>query len=140
MHDAPQCRNCGTAAPLKYCANCGQETRLHVPSAREFIHEFVTHYIAIEGKLWRTLKLMLFKPGCLTTEYLAGRRASLSSCTISDFRFAGSLSGGEAGDVIELVCDGGAGFIAVLSRDRSTFTQSQTCATSAERGGARCEL
>ena len=71
---------------------------------------------------------------------LAGRRASLSSCTISDFRFAGSLSGGEAGDVIELVCDGGAGFIAVLSRDRSTFTQSQTCATSAERGGARCEL
>lgn len=49
---------------------------MHVPSAREFIHEFVTHYIAIEGKLWRTLKLMLFKPGCLTTEYLAGRRAS----------------------------------------------------------------
>lgn len=76
MHDAPECLNCGTVAPLNYCANCGQETRLHVPSAREFIHEFITHYIAIEGKLWRTLKLMLFKPGCLTTEYLAGRRVS----------------------------------------------------------------
>jgi hypothetical protein len=76
MHDSNQCRNCGTAAHLNYCANCGQETRLHVPSAREFFHEFITHYIAIEGKLWRTLKLLLFKPGVLTNEYLAGRRAS----------------------------------------------------------------
>jgi hypothetical protein len=76
MHDATQCLNCGTPVHLNYCANCGQETRLHVPSAREFIHEFITHYIAVEGKLWRTLKLMLFKPGKLTTEYLAGRRAS----------------------------------------------------------------
>lgn len=75
MHDATQCRNCGTPVHLNYCANCGQETRLHVPSAREFIHEFITHYIAVEGKMWRSLKLMLFKPGKLTTEYLAGRRA-----------------------------------------------------------------
>ena len=70
------CLNCGTAVHLNYCANCGQETRLHVPSAREFIHEFITHYIAVEGKLCRTLKLLLFKPGVLTNEYLAGRRAS----------------------------------------------------------------
>jgi hypothetical protein len=76
MHDANHCLNCGTAVHLNYCANCGQETRLHVPSAREFIHEFITHYIAVEGKLWRTLKLLLFKPGVLTNEYLAGRRAS----------------------------------------------------------------
>ncbi|HEY1043585.1 MAG TPA: DUF3667 domain-containing protein [Telluria sp.] len=76
MQDSSHCLNCGTTVHLNYCANCGQETRLHVPSAREFIHEFVTHYIAIEGKLWRTLKLLLFKPGKLTTEYLAGRRAS----------------------------------------------------------------
>lgn len=76
MQDVTTCLNCGTAVHLNYCANCGQETRLHVPSAREFIHEFITHYIAVEGKLWRTLKLLLFKPGVLTNEYLAGRRAS----------------------------------------------------------------
>ncbi|MET0858248.1 MAG: DUF3667 domain-containing protein [Telluria sp.] len=42
---------------------------------REFLHEFVGHYIALEGKLWKTLALLLFRPGQLTNEYIAGRRA-----------------------------------------------------------------
>ncbi len=45
-----------------------------MPSAREFLHEFVAHYVALEGKLWRTLALLLFRPGALSNEYLAGRR------------------------------------------------------------------
>lgn len=48
---------------------------LHVASAREFFHEFIGHYIALEGKLWKTLALLLFRPGMLTAEYIAGRRA-----------------------------------------------------------------
>ena len=76
MQNSHDCLNCGTVAHLNYCPNCGQGTRLHVPSAREFIHEFVAHYIALEGKLWKTLKLLFFKPGMLTVEYIAGRRAS----------------------------------------------------------------
>ena len=47
---------------------------MHVPSAREFLHEFVAHYVALEGKLWRTLALLLFRPGALSNEYIAGRR------------------------------------------------------------------
>lgn len=31
-------------------------------------------YLSTEGALWRTLKLLLFKPGELTRRYLAGRR------------------------------------------------------------------
>lgn len=57
-----------------YCAVCGQGTKLHVPSAREFLHEFVGHYIALEGRLWQTLWMLVRKPGMLTAEYLAGRR------------------------------------------------------------------
>jgi len=76
MQNSHDCLNCGTVAHLNYCPNCGQGTRLHVPSAGEFIHEFVAHYIALEGKLWKTLKLLFFKPGMLTVEYIAGRRAS----------------------------------------------------------------
>jgi hypothetical protein len=68
------CRNCGTTAPGKFCPACGQETALHPPSALEFVHEFITHYVALEGKLWRTLGILFFKPGKLTTEYLAGRK------------------------------------------------------------------
>lgn len=69
------CRNCGTYAPLRYCPNCGQDTAPHPPSAWEFVHEFVTHYVALEGKLWKTMLLLTLQPGRLTTEYLAGRKA-----------------------------------------------------------------
>ncbi len=69
------CHNCGAIVSGNYCAACGQETTLHVASAREFLHEFIGHYIALEGKLWKSLALLLFRPGRLTTEYIAGRRA-----------------------------------------------------------------
>jgi len=68
------CRNCGTPAPLKFCPECGQETTLHPPTLGEFLHEFVGHYVALEGALWQTLRLLLGKPGRLTREYLDGRR------------------------------------------------------------------
>jgi len=70
---AASCRNCGSGAPGAYCPACGQETALHPPSAGEFLHEFVGHYVALEGKLWRTLKA-LASPGKLTVEYFEGRR------------------------------------------------------------------
>jgi hypothetical protein len=68
------CLDCGAAVTNHYCSICGQETKLHVPSAREFIHEFVTHYVAIEGKLWKTLRLLILKPGQLTRDFIEGRR------------------------------------------------------------------
>lgn len=77
---------------------------------------------------------------------LARDRPTLSGCSISDFRVVGSLSaeaaGGQsvAGDVVELQCEGGEGFMTVIRPDRAAFVQSQTCAISAERGGTRCEL
>ncbi len=71
---ASTCKNCGAATTGKFCHECGQATHLHVPSAREFLHEFLSHYVALEGKLWRSLKLLLFKPGFLTREYIEGRR------------------------------------------------------------------
>lgn len=69
------CRNCGTPAPLAYCPACGQDTAPHPPTLWEFLHEFVGHYVAFEGKLWRTLRLLVARPGALTAEYLAGRKA-----------------------------------------------------------------
>ncbi len=40
----------------------------------EFVQQFGGAYLSTEGALWRTLKLLLFKPGELTVQYLAGRR------------------------------------------------------------------
>jgi hypothetical protein len=69
----PACRNCGAPAGGKFCPECGQDTAPHPPSAREFLHEFAGHYIAIEGSLWITLKKLVI-PGALTLDYFAGRK------------------------------------------------------------------
>lgn len=74
-----QCPNCDAPLlsiqpPPAHCPRCGQATRLHAPTFFEFIHEFVGHYVALEGALWRTLGNLFFRPGRLTSEYIAGRR------------------------------------------------------------------
>lgn len=73
-HAASDCPNCGAAVSGNFCHECGQETVLHPPSTREFLHEFIGHYVALEGKLWKSLLLLLFRPGQLTLEYINGRR------------------------------------------------------------------
>ncbi len=74
------CRNCGysfsgfTAPQPKFCPQCGQDTHPHAPSFWAFVHEFITHYVALEGKLWKTLGLLFLLPGQLTRHYSAGRK------------------------------------------------------------------
>ncbi|MFO1250088.1 MAG: DUF3667 domain-containing protein [Inhella sp.] len=77
MHEAiNSCANCGhRLRPWdKFCSQCGQDTLDHPPSLWEFVHEFALHYVAFEGKLWKSLWGLLARPGFLTTEYLAGRK------------------------------------------------------------------
>ena len=69
-----RCRNCDAVAEGDYCPACGQATALHPPTVREFAHEFLGHYIAVEGPLWRTLAALLLTPGRLTVDWFAGRR------------------------------------------------------------------
>lgn len=71
---AQRCRNCGAAAPGNYCANCGQETTLVLPAVRTLMREAAGRYLPLDGRLWRTLQALLFRPGYLTLEYFAGRR------------------------------------------------------------------
>ncbi len=68
------CRNCGAVAPATYCPACGQETSLALPTVRAMLREAAGRYVAFDGRLWRTLFGLLFRPGFLTCEYLAGRR------------------------------------------------------------------
>ena len=74
---ADHCRNCAHPLPEPtppFCPQCGQETRLRAPTLGEFAQQFGGAYFSTEGALWRTLKLLLLKPGELTRLYLAGRR------------------------------------------------------------------
>ena len=74
MSTAVNCPNCEAPLGGHFCANCGQEAILHHASTREFLHEFIGHYVALEGKLWGSLTRLLFRPGLLTNEYIRGRR------------------------------------------------------------------
>lgn len=71
----PLCDNCGASVAGRYCGNCGQRLEPPVHSLWHFLTvamEDVTH---ADTRLWRTLRALLFKPGFLTHEFLAGRRA-----------------------------------------------------------------
>jgi hypothetical protein len=72
-----RCRNCqfvlGEPRPA-FCAACGQDSSPKAPTVGEFIQHLGGNYMAMEGALWRTLGLLLFRPGQLTREYLAGRK------------------------------------------------------------------
>ena len=68
------CRNCGAAAPGHYCPNCGQETRIALPTFAAFMREAAGRYVALDGRMWRTLYSLVARPGFLTQEYFAGRR------------------------------------------------------------------
>ncbi len=75
--DPKACANCGQAfstPPPKFCPACGQESRVRAPRLVEFLQQFGGAYFSTEGALWRTLKLLLTKPGELTVRYLAGQR------------------------------------------------------------------
>jgi hypothetical protein len=75
--ELPYCRNChytlATPRPV-HCGHCGQETDLHPPSVREMLTEYVGHYVAFDGPLWRTLWALVCLPGHLTNAYFRGQR------------------------------------------------------------------
>src|ERR1700733_12540102 len=71
-----RCLNCGAALTGRYCADCSQAANVHVPSTRELLHEVLEGITHSDSRLWRTLHLLWFKPGKLTQEFVAGRRAA----------------------------------------------------------------
>ncbi|MCR2832618.1 DUF3667 domain-containing protein [Parerythrobacter lacustris] len=69
-----ECLNCGTALVGSFCQACGQKAHIH-RSISGILHDLVHGVLHLDGKLWNTLPLLLFKPGRLTREYIEGKRA-----------------------------------------------------------------
>jgi hypothetical protein len=72
------CLNCGAALVGIYCHDCGQPGHVHKTLAA-FWHELAHGVLHFEGKIWRTLPLLAWRPGELTRRYIAGERARFVS-------------------------------------------------------------
>ncbi|WP_338501334.1 DUF3667 domain-containing protein [Sphingomonas kaistensis] len=72
------CLNCGAALVGAYCHNCGQHAHVH-RSLGAFGHDLLHGVFHFEGKIWRTLPMLAWRPGELTRRYIAGERASFVS-------------------------------------------------------------
>lgn len=70
-----ECPNCGTELRGEYCAACGQRQIDLDRPFREIVSEGLSTFLAFDTKLVRTLGPLVRRPGFLTEEYLAGRRA-----------------------------------------------------------------
>jgi hypothetical protein len=75
MAASAHCDNCGAAVSGRYCAACGQRLEPPLHSLWHFTQTATEDLTHADSRLWRTLGALLFRPGYLTREFLAGRRA-----------------------------------------------------------------
>jgi hypothetical protein len=73
-----QCLNCGQPLSGPFCHQCGQHAHVH-RTLGAFFHDFAHGVLHFEGKIWRTLPLLAWKPGELTRRYIEGQRARFVS-------------------------------------------------------------
>jgi hypothetical protein len=72
------CANCQTVFAGHFCPECGQKAHIH-RSLAAIGHDIMHAVLHLDGKLWETLPLLVFKPGALTRRYIAGERAKFVS-------------------------------------------------------------
>ena len=75
-----QCLNCKTSLKQqdKYCPVCGQTTLNLHQSFTSIAFQALHEMLDIDGRLAKTLKMLLFSPGRLSKEYTEGRRMCYS--------------------------------------------------------------
>jgi len=67
------CADCGTETLGRFCHNCGNASHVH----RTLLHlgeELLHGVMHFDGRTWRTLPLLAFRPGRLTREWCLGKR------------------------------------------------------------------
>ena len=72
------CLNCGTALIGAHCHACGQKAKVH-RTLHAFGHDILHSVLHFDGKIWRTLPMLFWKPGDLTRRYVHGERAKFVS-------------------------------------------------------------
>lgn len=69
------CRNCGAEVEEKYCPKCGQLAASFHRPIWSLVGETIADTFTVDGRLAKTLPVLLFRPGRLTKSYTEGKRA-----------------------------------------------------------------
>lgn len=70
-----ECSNCGTPLKGQICHSCGQDSDILQRPFWNHVLEILDGQLGLDGKLWRTLPALMFRPGYVTRQYLGGVRA-----------------------------------------------------------------
>ncbi|HYD87951.1 MAG TPA: DUF3667 domain-containing protein [Vitreimonas sp.] len=73
-HAEGGCLNCGAALSGPYCSQCGQAGHPH-RKLTHVLEEFLHGIVHFDTKAWRTLPMVIFRPGTLTRNFVFGKRA-----------------------------------------------------------------
>ena len=69
------CRNCGARIEDRFCSTCGQLGADFQRPVWDLVASSIGDMFALDGRLWRSLPMLLLRPGRMTREYIEGRRA-----------------------------------------------------------------
>jgi Protein of unknown function (DUF3667) len=75
---ASPCLNCNALLDGPFCRNCGQKAKVH-RTLSAFWHDLIHGVFHFDGKIWRTLPMLVWHPGKLTRRYVHGERAKFVS-------------------------------------------------------------
>jgi hypothetical protein len=70
------CLNCGAMVQGRFCQVCGQENIVPHESFLSMVHHFFADITHFDGLFFKTVGILIAKPGFLSAEYVKGRRNS----------------------------------------------------------------
>ncbi|MCF8879215.1 DUF3667 domain-containing protein [Hyphobacterium sp. SN044] len=73
--DEGHCSNCGTALKGPICHSCGQDADTFHRPVWSLVLEVLDGFFSFDGRFWRTIPALMFRPGRITRHYLSGVRA-----------------------------------------------------------------
>jgi len=80
-----ECLNCGL--PLmgeeNFCPNCGQRNDIRKLNFSNFLSAVFSEFISYDSRFWRTIFMLLLKPGKVSKDYIEGKRVQYAN----PFRF-----------------------------------------------------
>ena len=68
------CPNCSTEIIGNFCFNCGQSARDLKRPFFSLIRDMLGDLFSFDGRVWKTIPSLMFRPGKVTRSYIDGQR------------------------------------------------------------------